>query len=80
MGPKLKKPKRGGYIIQTPGRSYKDNTLLFTWRKTTTNVLGMSDQIHHEAHSHRMYRSSPYKENLLKCKQYEGTIPKHWNK
>ena len=51
----LKKTKRGGYIVQTPDRSYKDNTLLFTQRKTTTNVLCMSDQIHHEAHSHRMY-------------------------
>ena len=60
-----KKPKRGNYIVQTPDRSYKDNTHLFTWRKITTNVLCMLDQIHREAHSHRMYRPSPYKKNLL---------------
>ena len=30
-----KKPKRGGYIVQTPDRSLKDNTLIFTRRKTT---------------------------------------------
>ena len=41
--------KRGGYIVQTLDRSYKDNTLLFTQRKTT-NVLCMSDQIHREAY------------------------------
>ena len=51
----FKKMKRGGYIVQTLDRSHKDNPLLFTQRKTTTNVLCMSDQIHHEAHSHRMY-------------------------
>ena len=50
-----KTQKRGNYIVQTPDRSYKDNTLLITRRKTTTNVLCMSDQIHSEAHSHRMY-------------------------
>ena len=50
-----KKLKRGGYTVQTPDRSYKDNTLLFTRRKTITNMLCMSDQIHCEAHSHRMY-------------------------
>ena len=61
----LKKTKRRNYIVQTPDRSYKDNTLLFTRRKTTTNVLFMSDQIHREAHSHRMYRPSLYKKNLL---------------
>ena len=72
-----KKMKRGGCIVQTLDRSYKDNTLLFTRRKTTTNVLCMPDQIHHEAHSHQMYRPSPYKKNLLYGKQYEGTVPKH---
>ena len=41
-----KKTKRGNYIVQTQDRSYKDNTLLFTRRKTTTNVLYMPDQIH----------------------------------
>ena len=49
---KKKKTKRGSYIVQTPDRSYKDNTLLFTQRKTTTNALCMSDQIHREAYSH----------------------------
>ena len=58
----LKKTKRGDYIVQTPD---KDDTLLFTRRKTTTNALCMSDQIHHEAHSHRKYLPSPYKKNLL---------------
>ena len=47
----LKKTKSGGYIVPTPDRSYNDNTLLFTRRKTTTNVLCMPDQIHREAHS-----------------------------
>ena len=61
----FKKPRRGNYIVQTPDRSYKDNTLLFTQRKTTTNVLCMPDQIRREAHSHRMYRPRPYKKNLL---------------
>ena len=56
----FKKPKRGGYIVQTPDRSYNYNTLLFTWRKTTTNVLCISDRIHREVHSHRMYRFSPF--------------------
>ena len=37
MEAKLKKTKRD-YIVKTPDRSYKDNTLLFTRRKTTTNV------------------------------------------
>ena len=57
----LKKPEKGGCIVQTLDRSYKDNTLLFTRRKTTTYVLCMSDQIHRETHSHRMYRPRPYK-------------------
>ena len=52
---KKKKRERECYIVQIPHRSYKDNTLLFTQRKTTTNVLCMSDQIHREAHSHQMY-------------------------
>ena len=39
----LKKRKEGNYIVQTPDRSYKDNTFLFTRRKTTTNVLCISD-------------------------------------
>ena len=30
-----KKTKRGDYIVQTPDRSYKDNTVLFIRRKTT---------------------------------------------
>ena len=30
------KTKRGGYIVQTPDRSYKDSTLLFTRRKITS--------------------------------------------
>ena len=47
-----KKKKKRGNIVQTPDRSYKYNTLLFTRRKTTTNVLCMPDQIHREAHSH----------------------------
>ena len=51
----LKKTKIGGYIVQTPDKSYKDNTLLFTQRNITTNVLCMSDQIHREAHRHQMY-------------------------
>ena len=61
----FKKMKTGGYIFQTPDRSFKDNTLLFTRRKTTTNVLCMSDQIDRKAHSHWMYRPSPYKKNVL---------------
>ena len=60
-----KKPKRGGYIVQTPDKSYKDNPLWFTRTETTTNVLYMSDQIHHETHSHRMYQPGPYQKNLL---------------
>ena len=59
-----KKPKRGNYIVQALDKSYKDNTLLFTGRKTITNVLWMPDQIH-QAHSHKMYRPSLYKKNLL---------------
>ena len=77
MEAKLKKTKRGGYIVQTPDRSYKDSKLLFTRRKTTTNVLCTSDQIHRKAHSQRMYRPRLYKKTLLWCKQYEGTVPKH---
>ena len=65
MEAKLQKQrKRGIYMVQTPDRSYKDNILLFTRRKTTTNVLCMPDQIHTEENSHRMYRPSPYKNNL----------------
>ena len=60
-----KKKKRGNYIVQTPDRSSKDNSLLFTRRKTSTNMLCMPDQIHREAHSHRMYWPNPYKKNLL---------------
>ena len=40
---KKNQPKRRNYIVQTADRSYKDNTLLFTWRKT--NVLCMPDQM-----------------------------------
>ena len=67
MEAKLKKKnlERGNYIVQNPVKSYKDNTLLFTRRKTATSVLCMPDQIHREAHSHRMYRPSPYKKTLL---------------
>ena len=75
----FKKPKRGGYIVLTLEKSYKDKTLLFTRRKTTTNLLCISDQIHRETHSHWMYWPSPYKKKLLH-KQYEGTVPKYWNK
>ena len=60
----FKKTKRD-YIIQTLDKSYEDNTLLFTRRKTTTNVLCISEQIHSEAHSHRMYQLNPYKKSLL---------------
>ena len=45
-----KKTKTGNYIVQIPDWSYKDNTLLFTRRPIN---------------SHRMYRPSPYKKNLL---------------
>ena len=43
-----------GCIVQTPDRSYKDNTLLFTRTKRTSNMLCMSNQILRKAHSHRM--------------------------
>ena len=43
------KNKRGNYFVQIPDRSYNDNTLLFTQRKTTTNVLCMPDQIHRDS-------------------------------
>ena len=46
-------------------RSNKDNSFLFTRRKTTTNMLCMPDKIHREAHFYRMYQPSPYKKNLL---------------
>ena len=39
------KKKKGNYIVQTPDRSYKDNTLFFTRRKTATNMLCMPDQM-----------------------------------
>ena len=42
-----RKPKRGGYIVQTPDRSYEDNILLFTRRKTTTNACQTKDTVKH---------------------------------
>ena len=53
---------------------------ILTWSKATTNVSCMSDRINPETHSHWMYRPGPYKGNLLLCKQYEGAVPKYWNK
>ena len=47
MEAKIKKPKRGNYIVQTPDRSYKDNTLLFTRSKTTTNVCQSKYTVNH---------------------------------
>ena len=49
-----------------PDRSYKDNTLLFTQRKTTTNVLYMLDQIHHEAHTDLAHIRKTYSANNMK--------------
>ena len=52
-------------IAQASALNIEDNKLLFTRRKTTTNVLCLPDQIHCEAHSHWMYWPSPYKKNFL---------------